>query len=294
MTVKTVAIQSPGDMGSAVGRALLENGFDVISCLDGRSARTRSLAESAGLKDGGTMAETVRKADLVLSILVPSEAESLAKQIADAIRETGTDVAFAECNAISPESTKRVGRIIEDAGGKFIDAGIVGSPPRGGAPTRFYASGPHESILGELDGKGISVPLMGGEIGHASAMKMCFAAMTKGTNALYVATLLAAESLGVYETLLAELNEGQPDTVKKMERVSTLSDRAFRWIGEMDEIAETFASAGATPKIHQGAGETFQMIADSPIGHERPETVDRTRSLHDTIKLFVGGTRGGS
>ena len=291
MTVKTVAIQSPGDMGSNVGRALRENGFEVITCLEGRSERTRSLAEAAGIADGGSMADTVRKADLILSILVPSEAEALATRVADAIRETGAEVAYADCNAISPASTKRVGKIIEDAGGKFIDGGIIGGPPRGGTPPRFYASGPHEAILGELDGKGISVPLMGGEIGHASAMKMVFASVTKGTNALYVAALVAAESLGVYDSLLAEISSGQPDTAKKMERVSTLSDRAFRWIGEMEEIAATFAEAGASPKIHEGAAETFQMIADSPIGHERPETVDRSRSLHDTIKLFVEGTR---
>jgi 3-hydroxyisobutyrate dehydrogenase-like beta-hydroxyacid dehydrogenase len=291
MAVRTVAVQSPGDMGSAVGRALRENGFDVISCLEGRSERTRSLAAAAGIADGGSMADVVRRADLILSIMVPSEAETLARHVAHAIRETGADVAFADCNAISPESTKRVGRIIEEAGGKFIDAGIIGGPPRGGAPPRFYASGPHEAILGELDGRGIAVPLMGGEVGRASAIKMCFASITKGTNALYTAAMVAAESLGVYDDLLAEMSAGQADTVRKMERVSTLSDRAFRWIGEMEEIAATFADAGVTPKIHEGAAETFRMIADSPIGHERPETVDRSRSLHDTIKLFVEGIK---
>ena len=287
MTVRTVAIFSPGDMGSNVGRALRENGLEVITSLSGRSERTRLLAEEAGLADAGSMHALVERADLILSILVPSEAERLAAEVADVIRQTGKPIAYADCNAIAPETVKRIGRMIEDAGGRFIDAGIIGGPPRGGNPPRFYASGPHEAILGELDGKGIRVPLMGGEIGRASAIKMCYAAITKGTQALYTSALVAAESLGTYDDLIAEMESSQPETLKRMGGVAALSARAFRWVGEMEEIAATFAAAGATPKIHEGAADTFQMIADSPIGHERPETVDRSRSLHETVKLFA-------
>lgn len=142
-------------------------------------------------------------------------------------------------------------------------------------------------MLGELDGRGITVPLMGGEVGRASAIKMCYAAITKGTSALFAATLTAAESLGTYEDLIKEMESSQPETLKRMQGVATVSDRAFRWIGEMEEIASTFAAAGVTPKLHEGSRDVFQMIADSPIGHERPETVDRSRSLHDTVKLFA-------
>ena len=99
---------------------------------------------------------------------------------------------------------------------------------------------------------------------------------------------MAAESLGTYDEFIAELESSQPETLNRMQGVSTLSARAFRWIGEMEEIAATFSSAGVTPKLHEGAAETFQMIADSSIGHERPETVDRSRSLHDTIRLLTG------
>ncbi|MDA1296868.1 MAG: DUF1932 domain-containing protein [Chloroflexi bacterium] len=288
MPVKTIAVLSPGDMGSAVAAALKSNGFTVITSLSGRSERTKALAAKSGLEDAGTLAGVVSRADLILSILAPSHAESLAGDVAEEISAVGEPVAFADCNAVSPATAKRIGAVIEAAGGRFIDAGIIGSPPRGGAPPRFYASGPHEAVLGELDGRGISVPLMGGEIGRASAIKMCYAAITKGTQALYTATLAAAESLGTYDELIAEMESSQPETVKRMQGVAALSARAFRWIGEMEEIAETFASDGVTPKFHQGSAETFQMIADSSIGHERPETVDRARTLHDTVRLFTG------
>ncbi len=288
MPVETVAVLSPGDMGSAVGGALAADGLRVITALSGRSDRTKELAKRSGIEDVGTLENVVQQADLILSILVPDQAEKLAGGVASEISKTGKPVAFADCNAVSPETGIRMAAVIENAGGRFIDAGIIGGPPRGGTPPRFYASGPHESVLGELNGRGITVPMMGGEVGRASAIKMCYAAITKGTQALYAATLVAAESLGTYEELIEEMTSSQPGTLKSMQRVSVVSDRAFRWIGEMEEIAATFEVAGVTPKLHEGSGDIFQMIADSPIGHERPETVDRSRSLHDTVKLFAG------
>jgi 3-hydroxyisobutyrate dehydrogenase-like beta-hydroxyacid dehydrogenase len=279
-------------MGSNVGRALRENGLRVITSLSGRSQRTRGLAAAAGIEDAGSLNAVIDQADLILSIMVPSEAENLAVEIASAIRASSKAVAFAECNAISPETTKRIGHIIEGAGGKFIDAGIIGGPPKGGTPPRFYASGPHDAILGELDGRGITVPMMGGEIGQASGIKMCYAALSKGAQALFTATLMAAESLGLYDSLMAELESSQPDTVRRMASVNTLSAKAFRWVGEMEEIAATFEAAGVTPKIHFGAAETFQAVADSPIGHERPETIDRQRGLRDTVRLFASASAG--
>jgi len=288
MPVKTVAILSPGDMGSGVGAALHASGLEVITSLDGRSERTKSLAAQAGLIDVGSLNDVMDRADLVLSILVPSEAESLAARAAEAIRTVGKPVAFADCNAVSPDTAKRMAAVIDAADGRFIDAGIIGSPPRGGKPPRFYASGPHEAVLGELDGRGITVPLMGGEVGRASAIKMCYASVTKGTQALYAAALVAAESLGTYDELIAEMESRQPEMLKRVQGVAALSAKAHRWIGEMEEIASTFAAAGVTPKLHEGSADIFQVIADSPIGDERPETIDRSRSLHETVKLFIG------
>lgn len=289
MQVKTVAILSTGDMGHSVGRVLREGGFDVVTCLTGRSARTRKLAAEAQIRDIPDMDNLVRDADLILAILVPDRAVRLAEETASAISRTGAQPAYADCNAIAPDTSKRIGEIITGAGGRYIDAGIIGGPPGPEEKTRFYASGPHEDILAQLDGHGIVVRPMGGEIGRASGIKMCYASVTKGTAALHAAMLVTAARLGLSQEILAELEESQAQKLKAMQSIKTLSAKAFRWVGEMEEIAATYESAGVTPHFHQGAADLFRMVAESPIGHERPETVDRNRSLEETIEILAAG-----
>jgi 3-hydroxyisobutyrate dehydrogenase-like beta-hydroxyacid dehydrogenase len=274
-------------MGHSVGRVLREGGFDVVTCLTGRSERTRQLAGEAEIRDIPEMDDLVREVDLILAILVPDQTIPLARQVAASIKRTGTQPAYADCNAIAPKTSKQIDEIISNAGGRYIDAGIIGGPPSQDEQTRFYASGPHEDILTQLNGYGILVRPMGGEVGRASGIKMCYASVTKGTAALHTAVLTTAESLGLSRELIKELEESQGQRLQAMESIKTLSAKAFRWVGEMEEIAATYESAGVTPHFHQGAAEIFRMIADSPIGDERPETIDRNRSLEETVAIFA-------
>ncbi|MGH2544978.1 MAG: NAD(P)-binding domain-containing protein, partial [Ardenticatenaceae bacterium] len=191
MPLRTIAIMSPGDMGHAVGRALGEHGYDVITCLQGRSERTRRLAQQGNFRDVPGLEEMVREADLVMSIMVPAEAVNTATRIAEAIRAAGVDTPYADCNAVSPQTSRSMESIINGAGGRFIDGGIIGGPPGRGAPPRFYVSGPHSDVMNELDGKGIVIKNIGGAVGRASGVKMCYAAMTKGTSTLQIALLTA-------------------------------------------------------------------------------------------------------
>jgi 3-hydroxyisobutyrate dehydrogenase-like beta-hydroxyacid dehydrogenase len=287
MTVTTVGVMSPGDMGSGVGGVLKKSGLRVLTALDGRSDSSKQRATEEGFEDVGTLDDIVKQSDLVLSILVPSEALSFAEDISGAIVRTGAEVAVADCNAVSPATGKKIDEIVTAAGGKFIDAGIIGPSPRRGAAPRFYASGEHAHILAELDGKGIDVPVLNGPVGRASGLKMVYAALTKGAAALHASTLMTASSLGLYDDLIAELELSQSGTLASMDRVKSISAQAFRWIGEMEEIAATFADAGTTPNIHSGAAETFQQIADSSIGHERVGTVDTSRTLEDSIAAML-------
>ena len=288
MTVNTVAILSPGDMGHAVGQALGEHGFEVIACLNGRSERTRRLAEKGSLKDVPTLEDMVSQADLILSILVPSEAIGVARKVAESIRATGAHTPFADCNAVSPQSALAMKDIIDSAGSRFIDGSIIGGPPGRGAPPRLYVSGPDSGIVGELHDKGIVVRTMGGEIGQASAIKMCYAAGTKGTAALYTALLTAAEALGVSGELAAELRASQPDVYKRMEsHVPGLPIPAGRWIGEMGEIAATFEHVGVTPQFHRGAADIFRLLSQTPFAQETPETRDSGRTLAETIATLA-------
>ena len=289
MALGTIAILSPGSMGSAVGQALRESGYDVVTNLDGRSQRTRVLAEEAGFRAVSGIDSIVEEADLVMSILVPSEAISVAREAAAAMKRTGASPAYADCNAVSPDTARELGGIIEAAGCRFIDAGIIGGPPGSGSPPRFYASGPHEAVIGELDGKGIIVPLLGGDVGRASAIKMCYASLTKGVSALQTAALVAAHRLGLSSELEDEMSSSQANVLAQMQSVIGLPGKAFRWVGEMEEIAATFESVGVTGNFHHGAAEIFRMVAESPLGDERPETIDPNRTLQETVEVFAAG-----
>ena len=287
MVVKTVGVMSPGDMGSGVGGVLVRSGLRVITSLKGRSEASSARAAEQGIVDVGSLDDVVASSDLILSILVPSEALAFAASAAESIVRTNRHVAFADCNAVSPATGVKIGKSITAAGGMFIDAGIIGGSPRTGAIPRFYASGEHAGILAELDGKGMSVPVMRGAIGRASGLKMLYAALTKGTAALHASTLMAAKSLGLFDDLIHELEQSQSGTLTAMGRVNSISAQAFRWIGEMEEIASTFENAGVTPNIHAGAAETFQKISDSSIGRERVGTVDQDRTLEDTVAAML-------
>ena len=285
MGQQTIAILSPGDMGAGVGAALADHGHEVSTCVAGRSRETRERAERLGFRLAADLDSLLAEAGLVLSILPPEAAMSLARAVAAAMRRTGHAPAYADCNAVSPETARVIEALFEGTGAPFIDAGIIGAAPHPDRPpTRFYVSGEAAGLMDVLDGKGISVRPVGPEIGDASAVKMCYASITKGTNALHTAAMTVADTLGVGETVRAEIDESLPAVMKHMRgAIPRLPADAGRWVGEMEEIASTYASAGVTPRFHQGAAETFRLLDSTPYGRETRETMDTTRTLEDTI-----------
>ena len=288
MIVKTVAIMSPGDMGHAVGQVLSESGLDVITCTEGRSQRTKNLAEMAGLRQIATLEDMVMQADLILSIMVPSRATSFVKEIAPHLESSKTSTYFVDCNAVSPQSAMGMAEVINQAGGKFIDGGIIGTAPTKGDTPRFYVSGPDSPVMMELDGRGITVKVIGNKIGQASGIKMCYAALTKGTNTLHVALLTAASRMGLVDDLRKEFEFSQQSHLAAMEKgISRLPANAHRWIGEMEEIASTFENLGITPGFHKGAAEIYKMLNATPFAEESPETIDKDRTTWDTIEAVA-------
>ena len=296
MPFKTVAVMGIGDMGHAVGRVLRESDIRVITCLAGRSEHTRNLAENAGISDVENLELMVSEADVILSIMPPSAAEEFANDITSVLKATGETLMYVECNAIAPDTTRRIEAMITSAGAGYTDAGIIGSAPgRPGSPPRFYASGPNLEPILDLDGKGIKVIPMGSEIGRASSIKMCYAGLTKGTTTLLTAVATAAESLGITEELSAELASSQSAAYDGMKRaVPRLPLDAGRWIGEMEEIAMTFASAGVTDKFHQAARDIFLLLDGTPFATETRQTFDTNRTLEQSVKVYVEHIRSGT
>ncbi len=285
----TIGILSPGDMGHTVGDVLRQNGLRVITCLVGRSARTRALAEKAGIIDVPTYRQLVTEADLVLSIMVPAQAMSAAAAVADALLVTDTPLTYADCNAIAPQTVRKLGEVITSAGGTFVDASIIGPPPRTSGATRFYASGPALEAFLALNRYGLDVRSLGDEIGLASAIKMCYASLTKGLTALCTELLTAAEVLGVSDALTAEFRLSQSALFERMEKgLPGMPPKARRWIGEMEEISATFEYAGLTPRILSGAADMYRFVSETHLANLPPEARDRFPTLAELIAILAG------
>lgn len=281
----TIALMSPGDMGHATGAVLRQHGLRVITCLEGRSPRTWALAESAGIEAVPDDDALVRDADLLLSILVPAEAEQLARRIGAALERTGASLLYVDCNAIAPETARRIGTLVEAVGARFVDAGIIGPPPKAGTRTPFYASGEHAKTFAALRDFGLDVRPISPRPGDASAVKMCYAALTKGTTALMTELSLAAERLGVTAALRQEFSESQQQALERMARgVPAMVPKAHRWVGEMGEIAKTFEDCGLTPKTFLGAAEIYDLVAHTDLGSISPEQWrEQGRSFEEII-----------
>ena len=290
MAVQTVGILSPGEMGAGVGAALRASGLSVLTCLAGRSPASQERARAAGIEDTPDLAALVERCDLVLSILVPAHARGVAAAVGKAARTAGATTVLADCNAISPQTMQAIEADLAGSGVTLVDGGIVGGPPRNGQGPRVYASGAAAHVLGELDGRGIDVVDVGPEIGKASAVKMCYAAMTKGTTALRTALLVAARRLEVYDELIAEMEHSQAAALAAAQQgMRRLPNVAYRWIGEMEEIASTFEHVGVTPDFHTGAAQVFREV-DAVFGDDdSAELCDLAESVG---RLAQGGDHG--
>jgi 3-hydroxyisobutyrate dehydrogenase-like beta-hydroxyacid dehydrogenase len=284
----TIGIIGTGDMGSAVGAALRRAGQRVITDLTKRSAASRALAARAGLEDVCSLSEVLNAADLVLSIVPPAVATDVARAVADAAAGARVRAMFVDCNAIAPETMGSIGRLLSASQIAVLDVGIIGPAPRPGAkPTRFYVSGEGRARLLELDVPELALIDMGPELGRASAIKMAYAAMNKGTDALYTAVLMAAEQLGVRAELMAEFRDSQTHAAERMAaRIPYLAATSARFAGEMREIAATFTSVGVTPEFHRGAEWVYATLARTSLAAETRATLPKHRSLDEALAVF--------
>lgn len=269
----TVGVVSAGDMGAAIGAALAASGLDAATSLEGRSALTRTRAAEVGMRDAGGLTALVEQSGLLLSVLPPADAVSVAEEVADAMARTGARPVFAECNAVAPRTAERVATLIGDAGALVIDAGIIGPPPAPGSKTRIYCSGPDTSPLEALREHGLDVRRVGPRIGQASGLKMVYAASTKGTTAVWTELLTAAEAMGLTDALLAEFGDA-PGPARSVKAVTEMPRRARRWVGEMEEIAATFEALGLTPRILLGAADMFRLAAETPLADQTSRDPD--------------------
>jgi 3-hydroxyisobutyrate dehydrogenase-like beta-hydroxyacid dehydrogenase len=261
-----VGIIAQGQMGSAVGRRLTDHGLTVLTSLDGRSFASIKRAQSAGMR--AVSPDTLAHADIILSIVPPGEAEALAQALAPHLRESARKPFYADCNAVNPETVKRIANVVEATGCPFVDAGIIGGPPKAeyDGPT-FYLSGADAGAVAALADFGLACKVVDGPIGAASALKMSYAGITKGLTALASIMLLAAARTGTADALRRELEQSQPALLSWFGRqIPSMFDKAYRWVAEMEEIAAFVGDDPAGEALFRATAELYRRLAADAAG----------------------------
>jgi len=257
-----IAIIAAGEMGAGVGARLHAKGAEVVTSLVGRGSGSAERARHAGMIAIDQDEALVAAADMVLSILPPADAVALAQRLAPALKAAKGKTLYADCNAVAPETVKRVAAIVTAAGSRFVDVGIIGGPPRPeGYTPRFYASGEAGNELARLTQFGLDIRPVEGGIGAASALKMAYASLTKGFTAIGIASARGAAKGRVAAALRAELAESQPHLFAWLQRqIPTVYPKAYRWVGEMEEIARHLGDDPGA-QMFAGAARSYESLA---------------------------------
>ncbi len=275
-----IGVIAQGMMGSGVGRRLHESGAEVRTLLSRRSPASAERARAAGMVAAANERELLAGADFFLSILPPGEAEPLARQLAPTLAALDRKPVYLDCNAVSPQTAIRIGEIIASTGAHFVDAGIIGGPPRQGykGPS-IYASGEHVREALPLRDWGIDLRAIDRPIGAASGVKMSYAGITKGTTAIAAAMLLGAARFGCAEALIAELSESQPQMLARMRNgIPGMYDKAYRWVAEMEEISDFLEGNPPSHDMYSAIAGLYDYLA-AAYAEKQPGPENAIRTL---------------
>ncbi|KAL8276860.1 hypothetical protein RQP46_010688 [Phenoliferia psychrophenolica] len=299
-----VAILATGQMGASFGSSLLRPaGVRIVTNLSGRSSRTRSLAHEAGFEDLKTDAAILSEADIILSVLVPSQAVALAERLAAATTSSTLPVRtrfFADLNAIAPATARAVSAALATAlpSVQVVDGGIVGGPATRTQAPLVVLSGEGAEELHEIMGGWFlgRTKVVGKEVGQASAMKLGYAALSKGTIGLALNVAMLADQFGVSEALQEELGKSQPGMLKIMNGAPRSTAKAFRWVGEMEEISAALELTGlgtGGASIFKGMAESYAFIAaNEELGSEPIEAaLEKNRSIGQVVEILAKGLK---
>jgi len=277
MARTTIGLLHPGDMGGVVGACAVTAGSRVLWASEGRSAGSRARAAAGGLEDAGTLASLVAASDVILSICPPHAALEQAHAVA-ARRFGGL---YVDGNAVAPATAREIGAVVERGGAAFVDGGIIGPPPRNAGSTRLYLSGREaKRVVSLFESSVLEAIVVNDTPGAASALKMGYAAYTKGVSALLIAIRALAASEGVDAALLEEWRRSQPELPKRSEAAARDNARkAWRFVGEMEEIAASFEAAGLPGGFHEACARIYERLAEYKDAATPPAMADLVAPL---------------
>ncbi len=278
-----IGVVHPGLMGISVANALIEAGHRVCWCSENRSAASAQRAGDYSLHDCETLAALCNECDFIFSVCPPAEALVVAR----AITECSFNGVYVDCNAVSPATGKSVAQVLSASGAHYVDGGIIGPPAWSAGTTRLYLSGPRAAEVTALfEGSLMGTVSLGEAVDAASAMKMAYAGWTKGSAALLLSLFAMAEHHGLGEALKQEWALSQPGLEKRLNSIAQgNAPKAWRFIGEMQQIAATMEDAGQHPGAFESAVDVYAAMADFKSSPAHDITVEAViRSLISTSK----------
>lgn len=273
-----IGVLHPGEMGVSIAASAINSGHQVYWLSQSRSEKTRARAEKYNLTGIDSLHHLCQTCEIIISICPPHAAE----EVAESVVEAGFKGLYLDANAISPQRAIAVGQMLGASDIQFVDGGIIGGPAWTPEETWLYLSGEHAHEIASCFSNGpLEIKIIGNEIGKASALKMCYAAYSKGTTALLSAVLATAQSLGVREELYQQWDrDDQEFSTQVNRRVKRVTAKAWRFEGEMKEIASTFHEANLPNGFHLAAAEIYHRMADFKDATEAP-------SLEDVLKALL-------
>jgi 3-hydroxyisobutyrate dehydrogenase-like beta-hydroxyacid dehydrogenase len=277
-----VGLLNPGLMGTSIGAAARATGNDVLWASFGRSDATAARASDHGFIDLKSLAALAEQSELIISVCPPEFAEPVASSIA----ECSYAGRYLDANAISPVRASRIGKLVGSSGATFVDGGIIGPPIWQSDTTWLALSGPEAGEVADIfDGSKLNCKLLGDEIGRASALKMVFAAYTKGRTALICGILATADVYGIRRELTEQWRSmGMGLDKEAPSQTRSVTAKAWRFAAEMEEIASTFEQAGLPGGFHEAAAEIYRSMAEFKDAESTPE-------LEDVLAALAGGKR---
>jgi 3-hydroxyisobutyrate dehydrogenase-like beta-hydroxyacid dehydrogenase len=271
VNIKTVALLHPGNMGVTIGTAAAASGARVVWASHERSKATQERARRAGLVDVENLTNAIRASDVILSVCPPHAALELAQ----AVTEHNFHGIYVDANAVSRATAEQISETVTHAGASYVDGGIIGSPVKRAGTTRLYLSGLRAAEVAELFSTSIlDARVIGEKLGAASALKIAYAAWTKCSDALILAVRALAAIEGVDKALVGEWALSQPDLERRSIRAAAVAvPKAWRYVGEMREIAATFEAAGLPSGFHLAAADINERLTPFKDRTDPPPTV---------------------
>ena len=252
-----------GEMGSEIGRYLVMNDLEVISVYEGRSEISKKRASKYKIRDAGSIEQFCKISDLVISIIPPDKAIETANLYTSYKNKDGQ--IYCDLNAISTITAKKIKLLLDEKKIDYVDGAIMGGPPTENYSPRIYLSGKLSEKLNFLNGKGIELMVLKGSDFKASATKMVYASITKGSKALVAGALIAAKKNNVYDELIEELKYSEEYfSLVAKNQIPSIKHKAYRWVGEMNEISLTYKESGLTGGFHSEAENVYELIKNLP------------------------------